>query len=107
MGSDSTLTKNLKRLEEFGWVCKHPTGFGTIAATDKQFHKCVWCDGLLFGVPRSIYLSVETGLVMLIGELKDVPFERFIELLGMDQDPDDVKPVAVSVPDRQKSLFAD
>lgn len=105
MASESTLQNNLKRLEEFGWVCKHLNGFAMIAATDKKFRKCVWCDGMLFGVPRSIYLSVDCGLVLMIGELKDVPFERFVELLGMEQDPDDVRRVLVTAPDRQKSLF--
>ena len=99
------FAKNLKRLEAFGWICEAPSQSGMITGTDKKLYRCAWCEGLLFGVPRAIYLSVDCGLVMLIGELKDVPFERFIEMLGMEQDPDFVKPVEVV--DRQKSLFKD
>lgn len=101
--TSKALHQRLEELAKHGWACESPKQFATIEGTDKEFYRCVWCDGLLFGVPRSIYLSIDCGRVMLIGEKKDVAFERFIEFLGMDQDPDDVKPVEVV--DRQKSLF--
>lgn len=81
----------MQGLNERGWNCEHPTARVTIGGTDDVLRKCVTCDGLLYGVPRSCFLSVECGRVMLIGEMRDVLFDEFVRMLSLTDDPELVR----------------
>lgn len=72
----------LGSLQSHGWRCI--TGHPPVNAmsSDGCVRECIWCDGPLFGAPRSIYLDVHDGTCLLIGEMRDVPFadlQRWLE----------------------------
>jgi len=103
--SKTSLAVFLETLSQHGWKCEHPGRRNTAAGTDGKRYLCVWCDGLLFDVPRSVYLSVDCGRVLLIGESVDLSFDECLAMLGMDEDPALAQPVASAETNRQKSLF--
>jgi|GEM_PF-5803113 len=98
--SANPLAVHLDMLEERGWTCEQPRFRHPITGTDKRQYRSVYCEGLLFGVPRAIFLAVDCSRVMLIGEQRDVTFAEFLQLLTLDADPE----LAI-VADRQRSLF--
>lgn len=101
--SANPLMVHLDLLVQRGWTCEQPRYRHTITGTDKRLYRCVYCEGLLFGVPRAIFLSVDCGRVMLIGEQRDVTFEEFLTLLTLHADPELAELAAAT--DRQRSLF--
>lgn len=103
--STDPLTANLNKLRQHGWKCEQPGRRSVIPGADCNRYECVWCDGVLFGVPRSAYLSVMCGRVLLIGETVDVSFEEFLTMLGLDDDPALEKSGGAAATNRQKSLF--
>lgn len=103
--SANPLAVHLDLLSDRGWTCETPRHRFSIAGTDKKQYSCVCCEGLLFGVPRAIFLSANCGRVMLIGETKDVPFDEFLKWLGLDDDPAFASSEPVALRGRQKSLF--
>lgn len=100
------LIDRLNVLNEFGWHCSDAEKAMAVRCTQMQVRQCVWCDGLLFGVPRSVYLDVISGHVLLIGELRDVEWDAFLEWLrtGVDPDATPVQATHAVVPS-QRSLF--
>ena len=92
----------LDTLKEHGWTCRHPTKRHTLQGVDKVLRGCVAIEGKLFGVDREARLC-EDGLVMLIGEMRDVDFATFLSWMGLSEEPKIEKPVPKGV----RSLFGD
>ena len=91
----------LRTIAQFGWSCEYPAATHPIQGIDKKHRDCVWCEGMLYGVSRAIYLGVEDGHVMLIGEMRDVSFSEFVGML----DGTDVEQVVGVKQERQRELF--
>lgn len=39
------------------------------------------CEGLLYGVPRAAFMCVETGCMMLVGEMNDLEWDEFLNVV--------------------------
>ena len=95
------LSERLKELKSRGWSCDHPEKSHNCKSHNHGMHQCLYLEGAIDGVPQQIFLSVFSGLVMVIkGE--DYPFEEFLNLL------DGVNVVPVVKPaSGQRSLWED
>lgn len=100
------LSDRLEVLRKHGWQCIDPTKALAVRCNQMQTRQCVWCEGLLCGVPRACYLDCISGRVLLIGELRDVDWDEFVRMLETGIDPDDA-PAAATKPvvPAQRSLF--
>jgi hypothetical protein len=93
-------TERLNKLEFRGWICDHPNAIHNPVARDGAPHRAVSLEGRIHDVPQSIFLGIETGIVMLIRG-PDFTFEGFLKYC----DAGPVKQAAVDT--RHKSLFGD
>jgi len=86
-GIDNMKTHNarLAALQSRGWTCEHPEHVHyPISLNDHDHHKAVYLEGTIHGVPQSIFLSIGTGLVMVLrGD--DYAFDMF--LTYVDSEP--------------------
>ena len=105
MNSQNPLAVYLDRLSDFDWTCADPRPKYKAAGTDGVQYSSFYCEGLLYGVPRAIFLSAHRGRVMLIGETKDASLDEFVQMLKSEQDPAFAMSEPVAVSGRQKSLF--
>lgn len=92
----------LDMLKEHGWTCTHSAKRHTMTGIDHVARRCVWIEGKLFGIDRQAYLA-EDGIVMLIGEQRDVDFATFLSWQELTEEPKMEKPVPKGV----RSLFAE
>jgi hypothetical protein len=91
--------KRLAELQQRGWDCKHPDYAHNQVANDGEHHRSVYLEGLIHGFPQSIFLSIGTGLVMVLrGD--DYAFDMFLEYV-------DGKPPRVQVAKGQRGLFGE
>jgi hypothetical protein len=94
-----THNTRLAALQQRGWDCKHPDYAHNPVANDGSHHRSVYLEGLIHGVPQAIFLSINTGLVMVLrGD--DYAFDVFIEYV-------DGKPPGVQVAKGQRGLFGE
>ena len=92
-------TQRLAELHKLGWTCEHPQHKHSPVANDGTHHRSVYLEGLIHGVPQSIFLSIATGLVMVL-KGDDYAFDMFVEYV-------DGKPSGVQVAKGQRGLFGD
>jgi hypothetical protein len=95
------LSERLSALKSRGWSCDHPEKSHNCKSHNHGMHQCLYLEGAIGGVPQQIFLSVFSGLVMVIrGE--DYPFQDFLNIL----DGVNVAPV-VKPASGQRSLLED
>ena len=94
-----THNSRLAELQQRGWTCEHPDHVHNPVANDDTHHRSVYLEGLIRGVPQSIYLSIATGLVM-VWRGDDYSFDTFIEYV-------DSGPPRVQVAKGQRGLFGE
>jgi hypothetical protein len=94
-----THNARLAALQQRGWDCKHPDYAHNPVANDGEHHRAVYLEGLIHGVPQSIFLSIGTGLVMVLrGD--DYAFDMFLQYV-------DSQPPRVQVAKEQRGLFGE
>jgi len=95
-----THNARLAALQSRGWSCEHlDDHVHNPVAKDGSHHRSVYLEGLIHGVPQSIFLSISTGLVMVLrGD--DYAFDMFLEYV-------DGKPPRVQVAKGQRGLFGE
>ena len=95
----SDHNKRLAELQKRGWTCEHPQHTHNPVANDNTHHRSVYLEGLIHGVPQSIFLSIATGLVMVLrGD--DYAFDMFLKYV-------DSEPTRVQVVKGQRGLFGE
>jgi hypothetical protein len=94
-----THNTRLAALQSRGWSCEHPEHVHYPISDDGDHHKAVYLEGTIHGVPQSIFLSIGTGLVMVLhGD--DYAFDVFLEYV-------DSQPPRVQVAKGQRGLFGE
>jgi hypothetical protein len=94
-----THSDRLAALHQRGWACEHPNHIHNPVANDGTHHGAVYLEGLIHGVPQAIFLSIGTGLVMVLrGD--DYAFDMFLKYV-------DSQPPGVQVAKGQRGLFGD
>ena len=75
-------SERIRALQSRGWGYdpEHGQHITHNFGTDKQPYKCVYLVGLLWSVPRSAFLSIDCGRVLLV-QGEDMTFDEFIAVL--------------------------
>jgi hypothetical protein len=90
-------------MNEVGWSTQHPTRLiPAIDNTARRHPRCLYFEGLLFGVPRDCFVCIDTHLVMLISCQSDYSLSQFLDLV---KNGEPVNVLAQKPQSQQRGLF--
>jgi hypothetical protein len=94
-----THSARLAALQKRGWTSEDYDYIHNPVANDGSHHRSVYLEGLIHGVPQAIYLSIATGLVMVL-QGDDYAFDVLLTYV-------DGTPPRVQVAKGQRGLFGE